>query len=241
MAKKKRFFDLKKIWKTYRPVAQRLAVFGALMLVTAPPTLVAITAFSPTTIMGLQWILRGPDVSQYWRDMDRISPHLRHAVMAGEDSKFCAHDGFDWDAIEAAWAHNQSGGKKRGASTISMQTAKNVFLWQNRSWTRKGFEAYFTVLIELMWSKPKILEAYLNVVEWGDGVYGAEAAARHHFGKSAARLSRIEAARLAAILPSPVKWQANPPGRYVQQRANLLQKRMRVVENGHANCLKPTT
>ena len=237
MARKRRSLNLKKIWKTYRPIVQRLMVIAALLLVAAPPALVAVTSFSPSAIMGLQRVLRGPDVVQNWRNLDRISPHLRHAVMAGEDSKFCTHDGFDWEAIEAAWAHNQRGGNKRGASTISMQTAKNVFLWQNRTWTRKGFEAYFTVLIELMWSKPKILEAYLNVVEWGDGVYGAEAAAWHHFGKSAASLSRNEAARLAAILPSPVKWQANPPGRYVQQRASLLQKRMRVVESGHANCL----
>ncbi|MEM9964756.1 MAG: monofunctional biosynthetic peptidoglycan transglycosylase, partial [Asticcacaulis sp.] len=145
---------------------------------------------------------------------------------------FCSHQGFDLDAIEKAQKNNARGRKVRGGSTISQQTAKNAFLWPQRSWVRKGVEAYYTGLIELMWPKERILEVYLNSIEWGPGIYGAESASRHWFGKSASELSRSEASRLAAILPSPLKWKAANSGRYVKRRSNAIVANSRVVKNG---------
>lgn len=136
-------------------------------------------------------------------DLDEISPHLVVAVLAAEDQGFLEHHGFDWEAIQAAFRHNGIHRRKRGASTLSQQTAKNVFLWENRSWVRKGFEVPYTVAIELLWGKRRIVEAYLNCVEFGPGIYGAEAAARHYWRVSAARLSPHQAAMLAATLPAP--------------------------------------
>ena len=139
----------------------------------------------------------------------------------------CEHHGFDWDAIREAWHRYRRGeGKLRGASTISMQTAKNVFLWPGRDWLRKGFEAYFTVLIEFAWGKERIVETYLNVIEWGPGIYGAEAAAQYHFHKPASALTADEAARLAAVLPDPLKWSASRPGGYVLARTASIRGRM---------------
>ena len=157
--------------------------------------------------------VEGYGIDQSWRPLGNISPHLIRAAMAGEDARFCRHHGFDWGAIETAWDRYQSGhGRLLGASTISMQTAKNVFLWPGRDWLRKGFEAWFTALIELAWGKRRIIEIYLNVVEWGPGVYGAEAAARHYFHKPADALDRSEAVQLAAALPDPLNWSPRRPG-----------------------------
>ena len=157
--------------------------------------------------------------------------------MASEDAKFCLHHGFDWDAIGEAWRRYRHGlGHLRGASTISMQTAKNVFLWPGRDWVRKGLEAYFTALIELFWGKARIAEVYLNVVEWGPGIYGAEAAARHHFHKAAASLSVAEAAHLAAILPDPLEWSAGRPGPHVREQAATIRARMDDVPTATAAC-----
>jgi monofunctional biosynthetic peptidoglycan transglycosylase len=168
-------------------------------------------------------LVEGHGISKSWRLLDAISPNLVHAVMAGEDAKFCEHHGFDWDAIHAAWHRYEEGARRlRGASTISMQTAKNVFLWPGRDWIRKGLEAYLTLLIELAWGKPRIIEIYLNVVEWGPGIYGAEAASQFYFHKSARALTVEEAARLAAILPDPLKWSASRPDRYVAERAGFI-------------------
>lgn len=163
-----------------------------------------------------------------WVSIDSISPHLVTAVIAAEDQKFPTHHGFDIAAIKAAMAHNSKKTRSpiKGASTISQQTAKNAFLWPNRDWVRKGLEAYFTVLIELLWGKERIMEVYLNVIEMGDGIYGAEAAARHYFGKSAAQLTRQEAASIAAILPSPRRWSATKPGNYTRQRIYWIQRQM---------------
>ena len=183
----------------------------------------------PVTPLMVIRLLEGEGIAKQWRSYDEISPHLIRAVMASEDSRFCKHYGFDWDAIESALAENLQGGPLRGASTITMQTAKNLFLWPARSYVRKGFEAYFTVLLELLWTKRRILETYLNVVEWGPGIYGAEAAARAHFGKSADALSRREAALLAAVLPSPRRWSAGRPTGYVASRAATIQARMRLL------------
>lgn len=164
-----------------------------------------------------------------WRDLDRIAPSLPVSVIAAEDQNFAHHRGFDLEAIEQARAHNARGGRTRGASTISQQTAKNLFLWSGRSWVRKGMEAWHTLLIEVLWPKTRILEVYVNVAEFGDGVYGAQAAARHHFGKDAAQLSAGESARLAAVLPSPRRYSASRPGPYVQRRAQWIQRNARQI------------
>lgn len=176
--------------------------------------------------------LRGMDGAAWrhqWQPLERISPHLVRAVIAAEDSRFCDHIGVDVDAIEKAMERNETGRRVRGGSTISQQVAKNAFLWPARSWLRKGVELWFTLLVETFWSKRRIVEVYVNIVEWAPGTYGADAAARHWFAKDAAALTPREAALLAAILPSPLKWKADPPGRYVAGRAGVLQQRMEIV------------
>ena len=166
-------------------------------------------------------------VAYDWRDLEDISRYLPMAVIAAEDQNFASHSGFDLKAIEKALDHNARGKRVRGGSTISQQVAKNLFLWQGRSWLRKGLEAWYTLLIELMWPKHRILEVYVNVAEFGDGIYGAQAAARSYWRKDAARLSAAESARLAAVLPSPRRYSASRPGPYVQRRAGWIQRQMR--------------
>ncbi|POF87268.1 monofunctional biosynthetic peptidoglycan transglycosylase [Pseudomonas putida] len=166
------------------------------------------------------------DLQRDWQPWQGISDDLKVAVIAGEDQKFASHWGFDIPAIQAAFAHNERGGNIRGASTLTQQVAKNLFLWSGRSWFRKGLEAWFTALIELFWSKERILEVYLNSVEWGPGVFGAQAAARYHFGVDASRLTRQQAAQLAAVLPSPLKWNAGRPSTYVANRAGWIRRQM---------------
>lgn len=174
-----------------------------------------------------------------WRDFDRISPQLPLAVIAAEDQAFLAHHGFDLRAIEKARKANARGRRLRGGSTISQQTAKNLFLWGGRSWLRKGIEAWYTLLIELFWPKRRILEVYANIAEFGDGVYGAQAAARRYFGKDAGRLGAAEAARLAAVLPNPKRYSAARPGPYVQRRAHAIQRQMRAIGGtGHLRALE---
>lgn len=158
------------------------------------------------------WVDGQPiDLQRDWRSWEQLPDSLKVAVIAGEDQHFAEHHGFDLPAIQQALAHNERGGSIRGASTLSQQVAKNVFLWSGRSWLRKGLEAWFTLLIETLWTKQRILEVYLNSAEWGPGVFGAQAAARYHFGLDAERLSRTQASQLAAVLPSPLKWAR--PGR----------------------------
>ena len=173
---------------------------------------------------GGDWHLR---VDYRWRDLERISPQLPLAAVAAEDQRFPAHHGFDFAAMKKAYQGNQRGRKVRGGSTISQQLAKNLFLWGGRSYLRKGLEAWYTFWIELLWPKRRILEVYVNVVEFGDGVYGAEAAAQRYFGKPAARLTRSESARLAAVLPSPKRYSVRKPGPYVQRRARAIERQMR--------------
>jgi monofunctional biosynthetic peptidoglycan transglycosylase len=163
----------------------------------------------------------------HWVPLEDISPSLGVAVIAAEDQNFTDHFGFDWQAIEKAVQHNEHSRRKRGASTVSQQTAKNLFLWSSRSWTRKGLEAWFTLLIEAGWSKKRILEVYLNIVEFGDGVYGAEAAARTYFGKPAKRLTPSEAALLAAVLPNPHRFHASAPSEYLRDRQAWILTQMR--------------
>ena len=207
--------------------------FGSLLWVGAyrfaPP---------PGTLVMLDRKLGGDVIIHPWTKLEDISPNLIYAVIAAEDSRFCLHNGIDFSAIDAALDERKRGGKQRGASTISQQTAKNAFLWNGGGWARKGAEAWFTVVMETFWPKRRIMEVYLNVAEWGDGLFGAEAAAQARFGKSAKNLSKDEAALLAAVLPSPNKWRVDPPGPYVRGRASMLRKRMdRVRYDGLAACV----
>jgi len=168
-------------------------------------------------------------VAHDWRDLDDIAAHLPVALVAAEDQNFAAHHGFDFKAIERARENNARGRKTRGASTISQQLAKNLFLWSGRSWVRKGVEAWYTLLIETLWPKRRILEVYANVAEFGDGIYGAQAAARSFFRKDAAHLSPTESARLAAVLPNPKRYNAARPGPYVQRRTRSIERQMRYI------------
>ena len=173
------------------------------------------------------WVSGEPiDLQREWVSWNHISDDLKVAVIAGEDQKFASHWGFDIPAIQAALAFNERGGNVRGASTLTQQVAKNLFLWPGRSWLRKGLEAWFTGLMELFWTKQRILEVYLNSAEWGQGVFGAQAAARYHFGVEASQLSRQQAAQLAAVLPSPLKWNAGKPSTYVASRAGWIRRQM---------------
>jgi len=181
-----------------------------------------------------------------WRDLRTMSPSLPLALVAAEDQRFPVHHGFDFEAIRKAQAHNERMQARaerrnqpvkhiRGASTISQQTAKNLFLWQGSGptrWLRKGLEAWYTVLMEALWPKARILEMYANVAEFGDGIYGAQAAARSYFGKDASRLTPAESARLAAVLPSPRRYDAGRPGPYVQRRSNGIQRQMHHLGGG---------
>ena len=175
-------------------------------------------------------------LSHDWEPLENISPSLPVAVMASEDARFLDHHGFDYKAIEHAAKRNREHPEKRklGASTITQQTAKNVFLWPGRSWVRKGFEAYFTVLIELLWSKERIMEVYLNSIEMGDGIYGAQAVAEEHFGKDAKALSRSECALIAATLPNPRKFSSKSPSAYMLKRqARILREMPHVKKFPH--------
>lgn len=193
----------------------------------------------PVTPLMLLRVLEGNWIHKDWESYDSISPHLPRAIIAAEDAKFCQHQGFDWESIQKAWKRNQQGKRIRGGSTISNQTAKNVFLWPDRSYIRKGIEFYFTGLIELIWTKKRILEVYMNVVEFGPGIYGAEAAAAAHFGKSAKDLTRREAALLAAVLPNPIRWSASKPTGYIRNRAGTIQARMNDVPDPAGNPCPP--
>ena len=167
-----------------------------------------------------------PRVSKSWVSIDDISPNMVQAVVASEDNLFLTHHGFSFDAITKAFEHNQRGRRIRGGSTISQQTAKNVFLFPQRSYIRKGLEAYFTVLIELIWSKERIMEVYLNVIEMGEGIYGVEAAAQEHFGVSASQLSKSQAAAIAACLPNPRRFDAGHPSGYIERRKSKIMSLM---------------
>ena len=171
-------------------------------------------------------------LSHDWEPLEHISPHLTIAVMASEDANYLTHHGFDYEAIEKAMERNKKHPEKRklGASTISQQTAKNVFLWPGRSWVRKGFEVYFTLLIELMWPKERIMEVYLNSIEMGDGIYGAEAVAEAHFNTDAKSLTREQCALIAATLPNPRKFSSKNPSAYMLKRQKRILREMKYVE-----------
>lgn len=198
------------------------------IFVALPLGLVVLFRFLPvpaTPLMMATWFRDG-EIVQSWVPLEMISPNLVRAVIASEDQKFCSHHGFDFEEIDKALDANAAGRRLRGASTISQQTAKNLFLGPERSWLRKGAEAYLTVLIETLWPKRRILETYLNVAEWGSRRFGAEAAAQANFHKSAARLSQLEAARLAVILPNPRNYRADAPGPYVARQSEIVASRI---------------
>lgn len=166
-----------------------------------------------------------------WVSIDEMGTSIQKAVIASEDGKFTTHNGFDVKAIEKAYKNNQKGRKVKGGSTISQQTAKNVFLWPGRSYLRKGLEAYFTVLIEVVWGKERIMEVYLNSIEMGNGIYGIEAASQYWFNKSAKNLTKAEAAAIAAILPNPRVYKAKNSSRYIERRKNAIKRQMNFYTN----------
>ncbi|HVO01530.1 MAG TPA: monofunctional biosynthetic peptidoglycan transglycosylase [Candidatus Cybelea sp.] len=211
------------IRRLFRIVGRLIALFLTVSIVwVALYTVLPV----PVTPLMLVRLVEGYGFAKTWVPYERISPNLARAAIASEDSGFCAHYGFEWEAIENAWHRNQRSTRIRGGSTISNQAAKNAFLWPDRTYFRKALEYYFTGLIELAWGKKRILEVYLNVVEFGPGVYGAEAAAQTYFHKPASALNRREAALLVTVLPSPLKWSAQRPGPYVQSRTSIIMARM---------------
>lgn len=184
-------------------------------------------------------LLDGRGITKDWEPLDRIDPDMARAAIAAEDGKFCAHNGFDREAIEKALARNAEGGRIRGGSTISQQTAKNVFLWQGGGFFRKGLEAYFTVLIETLWGKRRIMEVYLNVAETGIGTYGVEAGSQRYFHHGADEMTTTEAARIAAILPLPKQRGAIAPTGYTRRYGNNIARRIGVVRRDRLDaCLR---
>ena len=200
-----------------------LTLLSTLLLRVVPPP-----ATPLMVIRGLQGMAAGKGfiIRKQWQPLTTISPAMVRAVTAAEDQKFLHHFGFDFDAISKAYANNRDGGRRRGGSTITQQTAKNVFLWPGGSYLRKGVEAYFTVLLELCWSKERIMEVYLNVAEFGPGVYGVESAARIYYQTTARQLTARQAAMLAAILPSPRQWNPARPTAYLVHRQRWILQQM---------------
>lgn len=212
-----------------RRVLARVALAGLIIAVVAPALAIVLLRFVPpplTPFMVLRRVTTGTGWDYRWRPLSAMSPSIVRAVIAAEDSRFVQHHGFDWTEMESALAEQRRGRRLRGASTISMQCARSLFLWPGRGVVRKGIEAYLTILLEALWPKSRILEVYLNIVEWGDGTYGCEAAARRDLGVSCAALDAEAAARLAAILPNPHRWSASHPGPYVQRRVRTILERM---------------
>ena len=210
----------------------RIAFMLLILSIAAPPALVLVYRdFAPPgTLLMVFRLFEGEGIRKEWKPLEKISRHMPAAVIVMEDNLFCEHDGFDWAAIfEAAADQVRGEGAVRGGSTISQQTSKNVFLWPGRTFVRKGMEVPFTYMIEWAWGKRRIMEVYLNVIEWGPGIYGVEAASRHYFGKSAGRLTRREAALLAAILPNPRRWSASNPTTRIKRRANMAMARMKDI------------
>jgi monofunctional biosynthetic peptidoglycan transglycosylase len=210
---------MKQLWKS-------LILRTVLFCFISSLGLVLLYSFMPvfaTPLMAIRsvssfWGSEFLGIHKSWVPLERISPNIQRAVLKAEDYRFYEHSGFDFDAIEKAMKYNKTHKRKKGASTITQQTAKNVFLWPNRDWLRKGLEAYFTVLLELVWSKERIMEVYLNVIEFGPGVYGVEAAAQKYFHRPAKSLSPSQAAMMAAVLPNPHRFRIDRPSSYVLSR-----------------------
>ncbi|MBS1489425.1 MAG: monofunctional biosynthetic peptidoglycan transglycosylase [Bacteroidetes bacterium] len=223
---RKKFFSwLNKLWKLFLILFVAQLFYIVILRWVNPPI---------TATQFLSW-LQGPGLTRHYVSYAAMSPHIRLAVMASEDQLFPQHNGFDVESIKLALKEKDKRRKQmRGASTISQQVAKNVFLWQGRSWLRKGLEAYFTFMIEWTWGKKRILEMYLNVSEMGNGIFGIEAAAQSYFHKPAKKLSRTEAAMIAACLPSPRKIRVQPPSNYVSQRYPQILEQMDNLESDEA-------
>jgi monofunctional biosynthetic peptidoglycan transglycosylase len=225
--------------RTRKPLWRRILVFLLVWMVILAVAFLALSAaavllfryINPPPTLTMAQRAMGPDgvtIQRTWVPLDRISVNLVRAVMADEDQRFCQHDGFDRIEIEKALADGEAGKRLRGASTLTQQTAKNVFLWQEGGWTRKGLEVWFALLIDKTWTKRRQMEVYLNIAEWGDGLFGAEAAAKARFGVAAKDLTMEQAARLAAVLPNPNKWAVD--GNYaVHDRAPWILRNMEVI------------
>lgn len=216
----------------------RLLMKAGLYFIGISLLMVVIYRFIPPPVT-LTMLMDSKGINKDWMSLSQIDKNMARAAIAAEDSKFCTHRGFDKEAIEDALRYNARGGKIRGGSTISQQTAKNVFLWQGGGFLRKGLEAYFTVLIELVWGKKRIMEVYLNVAETGIGTYGVNAGAQRYFSHDASTLTRAEAARIAAVLPLPKKRPAIAPSGFVRRYGNSISRRIGVVQrDGLDSCLK---
>jgi monofunctional biosynthetic peptidoglycan transglycosylase len=218
-----------------RSTARRWLLNLLLAFFVAPALILLCYRVLPPPITPLMVIrlFDGYGIEKDWVPLSEISPHLQRSVIASEDAKFCEHHGFDWNAVGNAVERYQSGRRHiLGASTISMQTSKNLLLWPGRNFLRKGAEAYLTVWLEALLPKKRILELYLNEIEWGPGIYGAEAAARHYFGIGAAKLSPYQAGLLAAVLPNPIYWHPDKPGPWTRERAGTIQARANSVTLG---------
>ncbi len=206
----------------------RLCLWLAAIVLLVPVLVIAIYAVIPppvTPLMVMRWV-DGAAIRKDWTPLERVSPAVPRAVIASEDNLFCEHSGFDWSAIGDAAEDYASGRRMRGASTISMQVSKNLFLWPGRDFLRKGVEAYLTVFVELLWTKRRVMEVYLNIAEWGDGIYGIAAGSRAYFGKPASALTPREAALLAAVLPNPREWSPSRPTSYIAGRADVIGRRV---------------
>ena len=211
---------------------RRIITCLLLTAILLPICLVALYRYIPvpvTPLMLTRNIDEGTPINYTWTPIEKISPNLVQAVVASEDNLFMEHDGFDFKQIEIARREAEAGKRLRGASTITQQTAKNLFLWQGRSWLRKGLEAYFTVLMEQLWSKKRIMEAYLNCIEMGDGIYGAAAVAKINFNTTPDKLTKEQCALIAATLPNPRKFNSAKPSKYMKQRQNAILKNMKNI------------
>jgi monofunctional glycosyltransferase len=215
-------------WLKFYRITKRVLVTLFITHFVYTILLIVMPVFTTPTIIG-QW-MGGKDIYKDWVSLDKISVAAQHAVIAKEDQDFEEHFGFDIDEIQEAYEHNKTHKNTRGASTISQQVAKNVFLWQGRNWIRKGLEVYCTLLIELFWSKDRILEVYLNVAEMGDGIFGIEAAAQSFFNKPASKLNDNEAALIAACLSNPIKFKVNDPSERMRKKQRWIIRQMKNIE-----------
>ena len=222
------------VFKTIRKILRWIVIgfFGSTILAVIAYRFLPVYVTPLMFIRTAEQIADGKDIIWHhgWKPIEKISPHLPVAVMASEDQRFLLHHGFDFDAIQRAIKHNKTHERKQGASTISQQTAKNVFLWNGRSWLRKGLETYFTFLIELFWSKQRIMEVYLNSIEMGKGIYGADAVARVNFNTTPDKLTKDQCAYIAVSLPNPLLRDSAHPTAKMKKMHNTIKKRMKQID-----------
>lgn len=222
---------LRKLWKWFKRLILFFLISSLFIVLVYRWVPVFITPLM--VIRSLEHVFSGemPRMHKKWIPLNKISKHMPKAVMAGEDQNFMNHSGFDFKAMKKAFKYNKKGKKIRGGSTISQQTAKNVFLWPGRSYIRKAFEAYFTILIEIFWSKERIMEVYLNIIETGDGIYGVEIASQKYFNKTAQKLTKSEAAAIAACLPNPRKYKPTSNSTFINRHKSFILKHMGNMPN----------